>query len=188
MRKLAVFNNISLDGYFVDSHGDMSWAHSGACDPQFDAFVAGNASGSSELIFGRVTYDLMAGYWPSETALRNNPIVAEAMNNRSKFVFSRSMVTAPWKNTRVINGDAPSEIRWMKQQPGANMVVLGSGSIVAQLASERLVDEYQIVLIPIVLGGGRTLFEGMANPLNLRLSETRSFSNGNVFLRYVPET
>ena len=76
----------------------------------------------------------------------------------------------------------------MKQQPGANMVVLGSGSIVAQLASERLVDEYQIVLIPIVLGGGRTLFEGMANPLNLRLSETRSFSNGNVFLRYVPET
>jgi dihydrofolate reductase len=82
MRKLIVFNNVTLDGYFTGANGDISWAH-GNDDPEFNAFVAGNASGGGQLLLGRITYELMAGYWPTPTAIRNAPLVAEGMNSMS---------------------------------------------------------------------------------------------------------
>ena len=88
MRKLIVFNMVSLDGFFVDSKGDMSWAHKH--DAEWNAFVGGNASGSGVLVFGRKTYELMASYWPTPMALQNSPIVAKGMNDMPKIVFSRT--------------------------------------------------------------------------------------------------
>ena len=87
MRKIIAFENTSLDGYFVDDNGDMSWAHRGSVDDEFNAFVSENNSGESEFIFGRKTYELMASYWPTPMAQEQNPIVAETMNSRSKHVF-----------------------------------------------------------------------------------------------------
>jgi dihydrofolate reductase len=186
MRKLTVFNNVSLDGFFVDAHGDMSWAHRGSVDAEFNAFAADNARGGGELLFGRITYELMASYWPTPHAHENNPIVAERMNNLPKVVFSRTMDKAAWNNTRLVKDGMAAEIRKMKAEAGYDMVIMGSGSIVAQLAREGLVDEYQIVVNPIVLGQGRTLFDGIEENLNLKLIQTHSFVNGKVFLRYEP--
>ena len=134
MRRLIVFNSVSVDGYFVDMKGDMSWAHNS--DPEFNAFVGGNASGGGELLFGRITYELMAGYWPTPIAIKNDPVVADAMNRLPKVVFSRTMDTPSWNNTRLVKGDLAAEIWRMKKAPGQGMVIMGSGSIVAQLAGE----------------------------------------------------
>lgn len=185
MRRLSVFNSVSLDGYFVDGSGDMSWAHRNN-DDEWNAFVAGNASGSGVLVFGRITYEMMAGYWPTPMALQNSPAVAKGMNDMQKIVFSRTLDQASWINTRLVKGDLPTEIRKMKKEGGPDMVILGSGSIVSQLAQENLIDEYQIALCPVVLGNGRTLFDGVKRKLNLKLTKSRTFRNGSVFLCYEP--
>lgn len=182
MRTLSVFNNISLDGYFTDARNDMSWAH-GANDANFNAFVAGNASGDGVLVFGRITYDMMAGWWPSDMAAQAMPEVAAGMNAMTKYVFSRSMTSADWQNTQVFNEDAVEAMRRLKAEAGGSMVVLGSGSLVAQLGKAGLVDDYQVVVCPVVLGAGRTMFEGI-DRRDLTLTESRAFNNGKVFLRY----
>jgi dihydrofolate reductase len=184
MRKLSVFNHVSLDGYFVDAHRDMSWAHKQ--DPEWTAFLEGNASGGGVLMFGRVTYELMTMYWPTPMAARDNPAVAKTMNEMPKIVVSRTMDKAAWNNTTVIKNDLAASTRKLKQSTGDDIVLLGSGNIIAQLASEGLIDAYQLVVNPIALGNGRTLFEGVRDRLKMKLTSTRAFGNGNVLLCYDP--
>jgi len=186
MRKLAVFNHVSLDGYFVDVKGSMSWAKSDTKDAEWNAFVAENAKGDGLLLFGRVTYELMASFWPTPMADQHDPVVAERMNKLPKVAFSKTLDKASWSNTRLVKGDMIAEIRKMKKDSGEDMVILGSGSIVSQLAQEGLIDAYQVVVNPIVLGKGRTMFDGVKEKLNLKLTKTRAFGNGNVFLCYEP--
>src|SRR5262249_40686995 len=160
--------------------GDMSWAHKR--DPEWNTFVAENASGNSVMLFGRGTYELMSGWWPTEAAIKSFPEVAERMNSAPKVVFSRTMDKASWNNTNVINSDLADEVRNMKQQAGDPMVILGSGTIVAQLTEARLIDEYQVVMTPVVLGKGRTMFDGVKDRLPLKLTRSRAFGNGSVVL------
>ena len=184
MRKLMVFNSVTIDGYFTDKNGDMSWAHKQ--DPEWNDFVANNAKSGGELLFGRVTYDLMVSFWPTPAAAQMFPDVAKGMNDAPKVVFSRTMDKASWNNTRLFKGDLENEVRKLKAEPGDQLVLMGSGQIVSQLAQAELIDEYQIVLNPIVLGQGRTMFDGVKNKLNLKLTNTRTFKNGNVLLTYEP--
>ena len=186
MRKLIVFNHISLDGYFTDAKGDMSFARNDNPDAEWDAFVESNASGGGMLLFGRITYELMASFWPTPFAAENMPVVAERMNNLAKVVFSRTLDNVSWSNTKLVKGDMTGEIRRMKQEPGEHMVIFGSGSIVSQLAQEGLIDEYQIVLDPVALGNGRTMFDGIKEKIPLKLKTTLAFGNGNVLLSYEP--
>ncbi len=184
MRKLVVFNMVTLDGYFVDSQGDMSWAHKN--DEEWNAFVGQNASGNGVLVFGRITYELMAGYWPSPVALQNSPVVAKGMNALPKIVFSRTLAKATWNNTTLVKGDLATEVQKLKNAPGPHMVILGSGSIISQLTEQKLIDEHHIALNPTVLGKGRTMFETVKGRLNFKLTNSRTFRNGNVFLCYQP--
>jgi dihydrofolate reductase len=186
MQKLTVFNHVSLDGYFVDAGGSMSWAHAGMQDPEWNAFVAQNATGDGTLVFGRVTYDLMTSYWPTSMAKQHDPVIAERMNNLPKIVFSRTMDKASWNNTKLVKGDLATEVRKLKIESGGGMVILGSGSIVSQLAQAGLIDAYQFVVNPIILGKGRTMFDGVKENVNLKLTRTRAFGNGNVFACYEP--
>ena len=186
MRKLIVFNHVTLDGYFVDRKGDMSWANAHQDDEEWNAFVAGNASSGGELLLGRVTYELMASFWPTPVAMEHMPAVAEGMNRMRKVVFSRTLDDVSWSNTRLVKGDPAEEVRRMKAEPGEGMTILGSGSIVARLAQEGLIDEYQIVLNPIALGRGWSMFDGISKKLALQLAGTRTFGNGNVVLYYEP--
>jgi dihydrofolate reductase len=185
MRKLIVFNQVSLDGYFVDAASDMSWAHKD--DPEWNAFASENASGG-ELVFGRVTYEMMASFWPTPRAMQMMPAVAKGMNESPKIVFSRTLDKASWNNARLIKGDIVAQMRQLKKETGPGMAILGSGHIVSQFAQAGLIDEYQIVVNPIVLGGGRTMFEGVEDKLHLKLTNSRTFKNGNVLLCYEPAT
>jgi len=179
-----MFNNISLDGYFTDASNDMSWAHAGADDPELREFTAGNAKGAAALIFGRVTYQMMANFWPTPQAAAAMPDVAKGMNQARKYVFSHSLQKTDWANTTILSGDPVSEITRMKQENGPQMTLLGSGSIARQLAAAGLIDDYQLLVCPVILGGGRTLFEGVKGRPTLKLANSRTFQNGRVFLHY----
>lgn len=182
MRKLHVFNNVSLDGFFTDANSDMSWAHKH--DEEWNAFASSNASGNGELLFGRVTYEMMAAFWPTPQAAAMLPKVAEGMNAMRKNVFSRTLDNVTWKNTALRKGDLVAEVTKLKSESGPDMVILGSGSIVSQLTQARLIDEYQLVVNPIVLGKGRTLFETVQDRVGVKITKSRSFQNGNVVLWY----
>jgi dihydrofolate reductase len=182
MRKLSVFNTVSIDGYFSDTRGDMSWAHKD--DPEWNEWVRQNASGGGVLMFGRTTYELMTKYWPTPVAAKNNPVVAKYMNDRPKIVVSHSIEKPDWNNTTRVQGDLPSAIRKLKQESGDDICILGSGSIIAQLAPEGLIDSYQFAVSPIVLGEGKTLFEGVKDRVHMKLLSSRTFANGMAVLCY----
>jgi dihydrofolate reductase len=184
MNKLIAFSHITLDGYFCDANGNMGWAHRADDDPEWRDYVDGNARGDGTLLFGRVTYQLMASYWPTPMAASQYPVVAERMNQMPKVVFSRTLDSVSWQNTTLLNGDLATEVRGLKQKQ--NMTILGSGSIVAQLAQAGLIDEFQMVVNPIAIGKGRTPFEGIEENIALKLTNSRAFRNGNVLLCYQP--
>jgi dihydrofolate reductase len=174
-----------LDGYLAGNDGDITWHN---VDAEFQEYAEKNSNSGNTLLFGRVTYALMAGYWSSPDAFKNDPIVAQGMNRSTKIVFSRTLDRADWANTRLVKDKMLEEVRNLKQQDGKDLTILGSGTIVAQLAQAGLIDEYQIMLNPVALGKGKTMFEGITNRLTLKLIKTRSFSNGNVLLHYEPRT
>jgi dihydrofolate reductase len=184
MGKLTVFNTVSLDGYFTDPGGDMSWAHQVKEDAEWNAFVEKNAGSGGMLLFGRVTYDLMRSYWPTPTALKAYPVVARRMNEMPKVVFSRTVEQPTWSNTIVVNDGMSDEVRRLKRESESDMTILGSGSVVQQLTDDRLIDEYHFVVTPIVLGAGRTMFAGIRDRLALRRLRSRTFTNGNVLVSY----
>lgn len=183
MRRLSVFNNVSLDGYFTSATSGVDWAYQ-EDDPDWNAFVRDNAKGSSAIVLGRITYEMMVGWWPTAAAKAADPAVAEGMNGAEKIVFSRTLRRTTWSNTRFIGDDPASAMRGLKQAPGGDMVILGSGTIVAQLADAELIDSYQLVVNPVVLGAGRTMFEGVNGPRSLGLVDTRTFRNGKIVMTY----
>ena len=188
MRRLSVFNQISVDGYFRTPSGDISWLHQQPDDDEeFKQFTINNSAGDYALLFGRKTYEQMASFWPTPAAAKRFPEVAKHMNQRPKFVVSKTLCKPEWQNTTVISGDLVSETQRLKAQAGVPIVILGSGSIVSQLAQAGLIDEYQILIMPVVLGEGVTMFEGAKETMNLALVRARSFRNGKAFHVYVPE-
>jgi dihydrofolate reductase len=128
----------------------------------------------------------MAGYWPTPLALQNDPVVAERMNSLQKIVFSKTLTRATWSNTRLTASDPVKEVCRLKQESGDGMAILGSGSLVSQLTRANLIDEFQIVVNPVILGKGRTMFEDLEDTRPLRLTASRAFRNGNVYLCYAP--
>ena len=157
-------------------------------DEQFGEFAieqAGkNMTQVDTILFGRKTYQLMAGYWPTEMARTGDPVVAGFMNEKAKVVFSRTLRKATWENTRLVKTNAAGVVRQLKQQPGKDMMIFGSGKLAATLTQHGLIDEYQVMVNPVVLGRGRPLFQDVKGRLSFKLINTRVFRSGNVLLSY----
>jgi dihydrofolate reductase len=183
VRKLSVFNFVTLNGYFEGPKGSVHWHRHGA---EENEYASENLNGGGMLLFGRVTYEMMAGYWPTPIAIQNDPVVAAGMNSADKVVFSRTLKKTEWNNTRLISDNIAEAIRALKQTPGKDMTILGSGSIVAQFAEHNLIDEYQIMVDPVVIADGTPIFKGIARKLELKLTGTRTFKSGVVLLCYRP--
>jgi dihydrofolate reductase len=179
---------ISLDGYYCDPRGDMSFAHKPPDDAEWHEFVAGNASGGGMLLFGRKTYEVMAAWWPTPAAAKAMPEVAAGMNAMPKLVFSRTLASADWANTTLVKDDLIRAVRRMKDEAGSDIAILGSNSVVTQLAGEKLIDTIQVVVNPGALGAGRSFLSGLPKPLDLELRNTRVFGNGSVALWYAPRS
>jgi dihydrofolate reductase len=180
MKKLRVFESISVDGYFTDGHGTMDWAYALPQDADFSAWVSGNASGGGELLFGRKTYQEMVAFWPTPAAAERMPEVARGMNAARKYVVSKTIQPA-WNNTQLLKGELVQAVRDLKAGDGPGIAILGSGKVAAQLGEAGLVDEYQFVVLPVALGAGRTVFtRGRA----LQLLDQRAFRCGRVVVSY----
>lgn len=184
MSKIILFNLITLDGFFAGPGGEIDWHN---VDEEFNQFAIQQTGAAGGLIFGRLTYQMMAGYWPTPQAQQDDPVVTDIMNRIPKFVFSRTLTAVTWNNTRLVNWPAGDAIRDLKQQPGADLFIFGSANLAASLMRENLIDEYRLLVNPVVLGRGRPMFEDLRSPLALRLQETRAFRNGNVLLVYQPD-
>ena len=184
MQRLTVFNHATLDGFFTDRNGDMGWAH--RHDAEWTEFAAQNAGGGGTLLFGRKTYEQMASWWPTDAAKQAMPAVAERMNALPKVVFSRTLQDAAWSNTTLVSTDLVAAVRALKHEEGRGLAVIGSGSIVSQVVQAGLVDQLDVVVNPLVLGQGRSMFAGVETPIALKLVKTRAFGNGNVVLTYGP--
>lgn len=184
MRKIIVQEMISADGFFAGPNGELDWH---VVEAEFQEYAIGMLKSMDTILFGRVTYDLMAEFWSSAIALEGDPITAELMNSLPKIVFSKTQTQLPWNNTTVMKEIVPEEIMKLKQRPGKDIVILGSGTIVSAFAEHGLVDEYRLIVNPVVLGKGKTLFAGITKPIKFTLTNTRTLASGNVLLYYEPK-
>jgi dihydrofolate reductase len=185
MGKVSVYNFVSANGYFKGPNEDISWAHQNPSQEEND-FAAENAQGGAVLLFGRKTYEMMVSHWPTAEAKKSNPGVAEGMNKAEKVVFSKTLKKSEWNNTRIVSGNLEEEVKKLKQS-GKDITVLGSGSIVNQLAEAGLIDEFQIMIHPVAIGNGTAFLEDIHNKIDFELTKTRSFQSGIVLLSYQPK-
>jgi dihydrofolate reductase len=183
MRKITAYNFITLNGYYSGPHGDLSWHRH---DAEETGFANESLASDNMLLFGRITYEMMAGWWPSPMALENNPNMAAGMNKADKIVFSNTLKQVDWNNTTLISGNIIDQIRTLKNTSGKNMTILGSGSIISQFTDHGLIDEYLFMLDPVALPDGKTSFKGIKQKLDLKLTGTRTFKSGVVLLSYEP--
>lgn len=185
MRKLTVFNFITLNGYYKGANEDISWhSHEGEEEQEFSSK---SAQSGNTLLFGRTTYEMMASFWPTPMAAEAYPGVAKGMNESEKIVFSNTLEKADWENTTIMKGDVVEQIRQLKKQPGSDMAILGSGTILTQFAEAGLIDQFQFLIVPVVMGSGTSVFEAIGHNLKLKLTDSRTFKSGTVLLTYEPE-
>jgi dihydrofolate reductase len=174
---------VTVDGFFAGPNGEIDWH---VVDAEFNEYAIAMLNAADTILFGRITYEMMASYWPMPPATTNDPIVAERMNNLAKIVFSTTQENLAWNNSTVVKTIDSAEIMKMKQAPGKDILILGSGTIVSAFAGLGLIDEYRLIVNPVVLGAGKTLFKDIKERLKLKLAKTKMFNSGNVLLYYVP--
>ena len=183
MRKVIFQMMVSLDGFFEGPNREIDWH---VVDKEFNDYANELLGSVGALLFGRVTYQLMADYWPSLSAAKDDPVIADKMDNLPKIVFSRTLGKVAWKNTRLVKENAVEEVAKLKQQPGKDLAIFGSSDLALALIQKDLIDEFRIFVNPVVLGGGKSLFNGIKGRLNLKLIKTKTFRSGNVLLYYQP--
>lgn len=183
MRELAYLVHTSLDGCIEGPNGEFDWA---AMGPELSGFSQELNVGVDTFAYGRKVWDMMAGYWPNVESLSDHPhdlAFAPIWREMPKIVFSRTLEKADW-NTRVLGGDLAAEVTALKQEPGENILLMGGVELAGELTRLGLVDEYLVVVHPVVLGGTRRPFLPETGRFGLELIETRTFDARAVLLRY----
>jgi dihydrofolate reductase len=196
-RRIVMFNWVTADGYFAAPDGNLDWV---VPDEEQAKAAAADITSFDTVLFGRRTYELFEGFWryavvddagtapdPHRPGRRSSEhgAIALALNTMTKLVFSRTLEEVTWGNSRLLRELDPRELETMKKQPGKDMIVFGSGSIVSQLTQHGLIDEYHFVVCPILLGSGRPLLGDVSRRLRLDLTQAKPLPSGDVVLRYV---
>lgn len=204
MSRIVAFNRVSADGYFAATDGSLGWV---VPDPEMDRSIMASAERGAAsttgpdpgtILFGRRTYDMFESFWPKAldgagpvpdphgpgSASAEMRRMAVWINAAKKVVFSKTRQSVTWSNSRLLREFDPGEIEAMKRAPGGHIMVFGSGSIASLLTLHGLIDEYQFVVGPLLLGEGRSLIRGVPHTLALTLLEAKPFPSGNVMLRY----
>jgi dihydrofolate reductase len=184
MRKVIFQLMVTVDGLYEGPNREIDWH---VVDEEFNEYANKLLQQVDTLVFGRVTYELMAAFWPTDQAKQDDPIIAGNMNRLKKVVFSKSLSKVDWQNTRLVKADPSQEIARMKQESGLDIAIFGSSDLALTLIEHHLIDEFRLFYNPIVLGKGKPIFQGIKTPLHLKLIETRAFKSGNVLITYRPE-
>lgn len=182
MRKLIVKEWVTLDGVF-DSDTMGQWFNPYHSDERAER-ISDTLLASDAIIYGRMTYEMLAPYWSS---LKNNEMgIADKLNNVPKYVVSSTLKRAEWNNSTIIKENAVEEITGLKQEPGQQILIEGSATLVQSLMETDLIDEYRFLVHPIIMGNGKRFFKNESK-VALKLVETRPISLGVVLLRYRPD-
>jgi dihydrofolate reductase len=185
MRKLIVSNLVTADGFFEGPNQELDWFMP---NQEFSEYVRTLLDSVSTLLFGRITYQKLAGYWPTSAADQNDPTITHKMNSLSKIIFSTTLSSVEWNNSILIKENVTDEIKKLKVSARPwekDMVILGSGTIVSAFAEAGLIDEYRIIVNPVLIGNGNHLFKNSSfKKQQLDLIKTRLFSNGVIILYY----
>lgn len=194
-RRVVVAEFVTLDGYMVGPDEDISWVAVGF-DPRMQEDIAESISSTAGVfLFGRVTYDIFAAYWPHAEPYdegdalapaegKEDPRIIDALNQRPKVVVSTTLGEPAWAGTRVVAGDLEEEVRRLKQEGGGAVFVQGSASVVQALARADLVDEYRLYVHPVMLGAGKPLFAGGHPRQGLELTGLTRYPNGVLATTY----
>lgn len=186
MRKIVVFNLISIDGYYAGADGNIDWHR---VDDEFNKFAIEQTREFGTIIFGRTTYELFESYWPNAlkdpTTSNDDRKVAQIIEEAKKIVFSKTLKEVSWNNSKLFKDINVEKINEWKRRVGKPAVIFGSGTIVQQFTKLGLIDEYRILFNPVILGKGKSMFENI-DQSNLELINTRVFKNGNILATYIP--
>jgi dihydrofolate reductase len=182
MATLSAFIFTTLNGYTHNTDGDISWHVHGK---EENEYAARSLAANNMLLFGRKTYELMVSYWPNTLAMEHDPQVAARMNAATKLVCSNTLTSSDWQNTQVIGGDILSRLTQLKKNSDRNITILGSNSLVTQLAEKGLIDELQLMIDPVAIGSGVSLFAHVKHPLAFTLQQVRAMKSGVVLLSYI---
>jgi dihydrofolate reductase len=189
MRPIGVFIHVTLDGFFAGPNGEIDWFKAITKDPEWEEHTQKESQAGSRLLMGRTTYEMMKSFWPTPAGIASDPHMAKVMNESPKIVVSRKLASVAdepnWKNVTLWRDLDVEHVRKLKHQGTGSITILGSGSVIQQFANMNLIDEYELVLVPLVLGAGKQLFRGVKTT-GLKLLDVRSFKNGLVSLRYRP--
>ncbi len=175
-----MWNLATLDGYLEGPDRDISW-HGDVWGDELEALSIAQGKAAGGLLFGRITYELMANYWPNETGE-----VADFMNALPKVVFSRTLTRTDWRNTQIVDADAAGTVARLKREAAKDLFLFGSADLAKSLIPQGLIDEFRIGVTPHLLGGGTPLFKPGSGPIKLRLTGTQALSTGAVILTYEP--
>jgi dihydrofolate reductase len=185
MRNVILLMHVSLDGFVAGPNGEMDWIR---FDDALVDDVAELTASADTALFGRVTYEMMAGYWPTAAdqpgATKHDIDHARWVNAAPKLVFSRTLETVEWANSRIVGDNIPAEIAKLKAQPGKNLLMIGSARTAHSFMQQGLIDEYRLNVNPVVLGGGLPLFPNLKQPIQLKLISAKSYAFGVVGCHY----
>lgn len=190
MRRIIVDALTSLDGYLSDANGEIDWftREEDFNEAEGKAWSLEMLRRSDTILFGRTTFEGMAEWWPSETARKVMPEIAQHLNGTPKIVFSRTLKSTAWENTTILPEASKEVVLELKQRPGRDILILASSSLVSAFTRDKLIDEYWIRVVPVVLGAGKPLFRDQRGRRKLRLVSSQAFNSGVVALRYEPKT
>jgi dihydrofolate reductase len=194
-RKIVAFDRVSADGYFAASDGNLNWT---VPDDAIDRAGLEGMPNIDTMLFGRRTYDMFESFWPNVVKQGKDAedphtpgrkpaammAMAKWINDQPKLVFSRTRQEVTWKNSRLLSDFDPRTVKDIKNEPGKDIIIFGSGSVVSQLTEHGLIDEYRLIVNPVLLGMGQSLVRGIAKSTPLHLEEAKTFESGNVMLTY----
>lgn len=189
MRKIGVFIHVTLDGFFAGPNNEIDWFKVIKKDAEWENHTHRESQSGSILLFGTTTYKMMKCFWPTPAGIQSDPHMAKVMNESPKIVVSKTLKSLEeepkWKNVTILRDLNHDTITKLKEEGSGTITILGSGSIIQQLANMDFIDEYELVVVPIILGDGKYLFKNV-KITEMKLLEARSFKNGLVSLRYQP--
>ncbi|ASZ12591.1 dihydrofolate reductase family protein [Chitinophaga pendula] len=186
MRKVVLLMHVSIDNYVADVNGGLDWM---SYDHEMETYAEELVETVGMPLYGRVTYGMMAGYWPTvlenpEKASEHSLKHARWVQDIPKVVFSRTMESADWNNTRLIRENIAAEVKKLKEEPGKDLMIFGSPGLVKTFVELDLIDEYRLTIQPIALGAGIPLFKDMKEPVRLKLISTKQFKSGVIAAHY----
>ena len=181
MRKIIVSEMISLDGFFESKNKGTEWH---TLNEEFFEYARELLNSADTILVGRITYQMMAAFWPNAT--NEDSVISHKMNHLNKIVFTKTLKRVGWNNSEIAKGNLKEEVLKLKNEPGKDIAILGSGTIVNELTELGFIDEYRLALNPVILGKGSALFKGIPDKVSLKLLQIKELGAGVVILYYAP--